>query len=293
VLAGKVMSENRAWLEQKLRRAVSRAVAAFGMIDHGDRILVAVSGGKDSHTMLHLLRLLQKKAPVSFELLAVNIDQGHPGYPADVLCDYMAREQIDFRLIREDTYSIVVDKIPAGKTYCSLCSRLRRGILYRVARELGCNKIALGHHRDDVLQTLFLNMMFAGQLGAMPARLVADEGRLIVIRPLVYCAEEDIRSFSELVGFPILPCDLCGSQDQLQRKVVARLLDEIERGRPGTKRVMLSALHNVRPSHLLDRALQDGCARAMAIDEGEGPEADGPEHANSAPSVRIAALVRD
>jgi tRNA 2-thiocytidine biosynthesis protein TtcA len=287
------MSENRAGLEQKLRRAVSRAVAAFAMIDHGDRILVAVSGGKDSHTMLHLLRLLQKKAPVSFELLAVNIDQGHPGYPADILCDYMAREQIDFRLIREDTYSIVVDKIPAGKTYCSLCSRLRRGILYRVARELGCNKIALGHHRDDVLQTLFLNMMFAGQLGAMPARLVADEGRLIVIRPLVYCAEEDIRSFSELVGFPILPCDLCGSQDQLQRKVVARLLDEIERGRPGTKRVMLSALHNVRPSHLLDRALQDACASAIAIDAVAGPEADGSEHADGAPSVRIAALVRD
>src|SRR6202167_485760 len=190
-------------LEKKLGGDMARAVTRFAMIEDGDRILVAVSGGKDSYTMLHLLRELQRKAPVGFSLKVVNVDQGHPGYPAQLLRDYMAREGHDFTMIEEDTYSIVTEKIPPGKTYCSLCSRLRRGILYRVAKELGCNKIALGHHRDDVLQTLFLNMMFAGQLGAMPARLLADGGRLVVVRPLVYCDEEDIRVFSDLVGFPI------------------------------------------------------------------------------------------
>ena len=194
-------------LEKKLSRAASRAIADFSLIAEGDRILVAVSGGKDSYTMLHLLRALQRKAPVSFALRVVNVDQGHPGYPGHLLREYMAREGYDFTMIEEDTYSIVTEKIPAGKTYCSLCSRLRRGILYRVARELGCNKIALGHHRDDVLQTLLLNMIFAGQLAAMPPRLVADGGAVTVVRPLVYCAEDDIRAFSTLAGFPILPCD--------------------------------------------------------------------------------------
>src|ERR1700691_4928418 len=216
-------------LEKKLGGDMARAVTRFAMIEDGDRILVAVSGGKDSYTMLHLLRALQRRAPVQFSLKVVNVDQGHPGYPGHVLREYMAREGHDFTMIEEDTYSIVTDKIPAGKTYCSLCSRPRRGILYRVAKELGCNKIALGHHRDDVLQTLFLNMMFAGQLGAMPARLVADEGRLIVIRPLVYCAEEDIRALAALAAFPTIPCDLCGAQPQLQRKAVGRMLDELER----------------------------------------------------------------
>ncbi len=241
-------------LEKKLARAMGRAIGDFNMIAEGDRILVAVSGGKDSYTMLHLLRELAAKAPVRFELEVVNIDQGHPGYPADVLRDYMAREGYRFTMIEEDTYSIVTEKIPENKTYCSLCSRLRRGILYRVAGELRCNKIALGHHRDDVIQTFFLNLMFSGQIAAMPPKLVATGGH-IVLRPLVYCAEEDIAAFAEAKKFPILPCDLCGSQDNLQRKVVGRMLDQLERDRPGTKSVMLGALQHVRPSHLLDRNL--------------------------------------
>ena len=241
--------------ERKLGRAISRAIADFRMIEDGDRIMVCVSGGKDSYTMLHLLRALQKKAPVDFELKVVNIDQGHPGYPADVLRGYMARESYDFTMIEEDTYSFVTEKIPATKTFCSLCSRLRRGILYRVSRELGCTKIALGHHRDDVLQTLLLNLLFAGQLAAMSPKLIADGGRQIVIRPLVYCAEEDIRAFSDALKFPILPCDLCGSQDNLQRKIVGRMIDDLEAKTPGTKQIMLAALQNVRPGALLDQGL--------------------------------------
>jgi tRNA 2-thiocytidine biosynthesis protein TtcA len=253
---------------RKLGRAVSRAIADFDLIGDGDCILVAVSGGKDSYTMLHLLRELQRKAPVRFDLKVVNVDQGHPGYPGNVLREYMAREGYDFTMIEEDTYSIVTEKIPAGKTYCSLCSRLRRGILYRVAAEMGCNKIALGHHRDDVLQTLMLNLLFAGQLAAMPPKLLANEGQRIVIRPLVYCCEEDIRAFSAEMEFPILPCDLCGSQEQLQRKQIAKLLDGFERDRPGTKASMLAALQNVRPTHLLDRELWSSLGIRAALDEG-------------------------
>jgi tRNA 2-thiocytidine biosynthesis protein TtcA len=258
-------------VERRLTRAMGKAITDFGMIGDGDRIMVAVSGGKDSYTMLDLLRGLQKRAPVRYELLVVNIDQGHPGYPADVLREYMAREAYDFRMIEENTYAIVTEKIPPGKTYCSLCSRLRRGILYRVARELGCNKIALGHHRDDVLQTLFLNLFFAGQLAAMPPLLIAQNETQIVIRPLVYCAEEDIRAYSQTKAFPILPCDLCGSQDNLQRKVVGRMIDRLEEEHPGIKGVMLAALQNVRPTHLLDKSLWQKLGTAAAR-ELEGAE---------------------
>jgi tRNA 2-thiocytidine biosynthesis protein TtcA len=260
----------RARVERRLTRAISRAIADYHMIDEGDRILVAVSGGKDSYTMLHLLRELEARAPVSFTLKAVNIDQGHPGFPAERLSGYMDREGYDFRMVHEDTYSIVTDKIPEGKTYCPLCSRLRRGILYRIAGELECNKIALGHHRDDVLQTLLLNLLFAGQLAAMPPKLVANEGRTTVIRPLVYCAEEDVAAFSEELKFPILPCDLCGSQDNLQRKIVGQMITDWETRRPGTKQVMLAALRNVRPSHLLDAGLWKSLGIAAAAED-EGP----------------------
>ncbi len=241
-------------LERRISRAFARAVTDFGMLAEGDRVMVCVSGGKDSYAMLDRFRELQKRAPVRFELKVVNVDQGHPGYPAQTLVDYMDREKYDFTMVKEDTYSIVTEKIPEGKTFCSLCSRLRRGILYRVARELGCTKIALGHHRDDVLQTLLLNLFFAGQLAAMPPVMVSQEGQ-VVIRPLLYCAEEDLSAYAALKEFPILPCDLCGSQDMLQRKIVGRMLDDLEAKTPGTKQIMLAATQNVRPSHLLDRDL--------------------------------------
>ena len=237
------------------------------MIEDGDRILCAVSGGKDSYTMLELLRRLAARAPVHFTLKVVNVDQGHPGFPATRLSDYMEREGYDFRMVHEDTYSIVTDRISAGKTYCSLCSRLRRGILYRVAGELGCNKIALGHHRDDILETLLLNLLFAGQLATMPPKLVANKGRTTVIRPLAYCAEEDVAVYSKARAFPIIPCDLCGSQDNLQRNVVGEMITEWERRRPGTRAVMLAALQNVRPSHLLDAGLWKTLGLSAAIED--------------------------
>jgi len=239
-------------LERRLARDVGTAIRDFDLLHDGDRVMVAVSGGKDSYTMLHLLRRFAKSAPIGVELVAVNVDQGHPGYPVDTLRNYLSREGYEHRVVFEDTYSIVKEKVPEGKTYCSLCSRLRRGILYALAKELRCTKIALGHHRDDALATLMLNLVFSGQLKSMPPKLLSDDGENVVIRPLIFCDEKQIARFAELQNFPILPCDLCGSQENLQRKQMQRLLDQLETTNAGTKASMLAALRNVRPTHLFD-----------------------------------------
>jgi tRNA 2-thiocytidine biosynthesis protein TtcA len=260
-------------LEQRLLREVGRACKRYRLIEAGDRILVAVSGGKDSYGMLHLLRLLQRRAPVGFSLVAVNLDQGHPGYPGHLLEGWLREQGYEHRMIRRDTYSIVTEKIPAGKTYCSLCSRLRRGILYDVAQAQGCSKIALGHHRDDVIETLMLNLLYAGQIKAMPPRLRSDDGRNVVIRPLVSCAEEDLAALAAEQGFPILPCDLCGSQENLQRKRIKRMLAELSAENPNVKGNLYAALGNVRPSHLLDARLREAVGLDPATTDLEPGEA--------------------
>lgn len=266
---------------------MAKAITDFAMIADGDRILCAVSGGKDSYAMHALLADLMRRAPVQFSMIAVNIDQGHPGYPGHMLRDYMTSAGHEFMMVAEDTYSIVTDKIPEGKTYCSLCSRLRRGILYRLARELRCTKIALGHHRDDAITTLFLNLIFSGQLKAMPPKLIADDGENVVIRPLIYCAEDDLAAFAAEQQFPIIPCDLCGSQENLQRKAVSRMLADLDARHPGARRNMLAALGNVRPTHLFDKGLwaRLGLQIAEAGDEAE-------TSTGSAEVIPAAALLR-
>jgi tRNA 2-thiocytidine biosynthesis protein TtcA len=250
-------------LEKKLLSAVAKASSDFRLLEPGDRVMVAVSGGKDSHCMLHLLRELQKKAPFDFSIFALNVDQGHPGFPSELLPEYLGREGYEHVIVKEDTYSVVTEKVPEGKTYCSLCSRLRRGILYTQAQKLGATKIALGHHRDDVIETLMLNLLYAGQLKAMPARLRSDDGRNVVIRPLVYCSEAELTELAELKQFPIIPCDLCGSQDNLKRKQVKQLLTTLNDQNPTVRANVFAALANVRPTHLFDTDLR----RAMGIDE--------------------------
>jgi tRNA 2-thiocytidine biosynthesis protein TtcA len=254
-----------------LLRDAGRAIADFKLIEPQDRIMVAMSGGKDSYSLLAVLQALQRRAPIRFELVAVHLDQGHPGYDGAPLRAFLEANGVEHRILSEDTYSIVTEKIPEGKTYCSLCSRLRRGILYGAAAELGCNKIALGHHRDDALETLLLNLFFAGKLASMPARLVSDDGAHVVIRPLIYCAEETLARFAAARAFPILPCNLCGSQSEAQRKQMKALLGRLEAEHPHLRQSMLAALGNVVPSHLLDADLRKDAAAAAPATRPEVP----------------------
>ncbi|HEX7043108.1 MAG TPA: tRNA 2-thiocytidine(32) synthetase TtcA [Burkholderiales bacterium] len=265
-------------LAKRLRRLVGQAIEDFAMIEAGDRVMVCLSGGKDSHALLDILLALQAKAPVPFELVAYNLDQRQPGFPEHVLPEYLAGRGVPFRIEARDTYSVVRRVIPEGKTMCSLCSRLRRGNIYRAATELGCSKIALGHHREDILETFFLNMFYGSRLKAMPPKLLSDDGRHIVIRPLAYCSEEDLAEYARLKGFPIIPCNLCGTQPNLQRQAIKEMLKQWERKFPGRIENIFRALQNVAPSHLADRRLFDftGLRPAPAAMHGEtGSAAEG------------------
>jgi tRNA 2-thiocytidine biosynthesis protein TtcA len=242
---------------KNLRRDVGRAIADFDMIADGDLVMVCLSGGKDSYTLLDILSSLQRHAPINFELHAVNLDQKQPGFPEHVLPEYLENLGVSYKILEQDTYSIVTDKVPEGKTFCGLCSRLRRGILYNYAESIGANKIALGHHRDDIVETLFLNMFYGGKLKAMPPKLLSDDRRNIVIRPLAYCKEAEISRYAKLAGFPIIPCNLCGSQDNLQRQAIKNMLQGWQREHPGRVETIFRAICNVSPSQLADSELFD------------------------------------
>ncbi|ATC98569.1 MULTISPECIES: tRNA 2-thiocytidine(32) synthetase TtcA [Pseudoalteromonas] len=258
-------------LQKRLRRFTGQAIADFNMIEEGDRIMVCLSGGKDSYTLLDILQNLQRSAPVNFELFAINLDQKQPGFPEHILPEYLESLGIEFKIVEEDTYSIVKDKIPEGKTTCSLCSRLRRGILYRTAKEMGATKIALGHHRDDMIETMFLNMFYGGKLKGMPAKLLSDDGQHMVIRPLAYCKEKDIVKYAEAREFPIIPCNLCGSQENLQRKHIKAMLNEWDKTHPGRVETIFTSMQNVVPSHLADPSIFNFAElnKDSQIDEGD------------------------
>ena len=258
-------------LRGRLEHHVGKAIADFNMIEEGDTVMVCMSGGKDSYTLLEILRALQRRAPIDFRVIVMNLDQRQPGFPEHVLPEYFKSIGVEYRIEAQDTYSIVKEKIPEGKTTCSLCSRLRRGIIYRVAQEMGANKIALGHHRDDMIETLFLNMFFGGKLKAMPPKLVTDKGDHIVIRPLAYCAEKDIARFARGMEFPLIPCNLCGSQENMQRKNIKGMLAAWEQQYPGRSQTIFTAMQNIAPSHLLDGRLFDfkGLQPGDAVTEGD------------------------
>jgi tRNA 2-thiocytidine biosynthesis protein ttcA len=262
-------------LQKRLRRNVGNAIADFGMIEDGDKVMVCLSGGKDSYTLLDILLNLQQSAPIKFDIVAVNLDQKQPGFPEHVLPEYLKSIGVDYKIVQENTYGIVKEKIPEGKTTCSLCSRLRRGILYRTATELGATKIALGHHRDDMLATLFLNMFYGGKMKSMPPKLISDDGKQIVIRPLAYCKEKDIEKYAIVKEFPIIPCNLCGSQPNLQRQVVKEMLNTWDRQYPGRLETMFSAMQNITLSHMCDPKLFDfkGIKHGQLIDGIEGDTA--------------------
>lgn len=260
-------------LQKRLRSGVGRAVVDYNMIEEGDRVMVCLSGGKDSYTLLSILQSLQRNAPISFELVAVNLDQKQPGFPEHVLPDYLKTLGIEYYIIDRDTYSVVKSKIPEGKTTCSLCSRLRRGTLYGFAEDIGATKVALGHHKDDIVNTMFLNMFHGSKLSAMPPKLLSDDGRNIVIRPLAYCREKDIVRYAEIMEFPIIPCNLCGSQDNLQRQMIKQMLNDWEKSHPSRIEAIFTALQNVAPSQLADRTLFD--FEHLALDRrGERKEYD-------------------
>jgi tRNA 2-thiocytidine biosynthesis protein TtcA len=258
-------------LRKRLRRQVGEAIADYALIEAGDRVMVCLSGGKDSYGLLDILLALKEAAPVPFSIIAVNLDQKQPGFPAHVLPDYLRSRGVPFHIAEQDTYSVVKRLVPEGATLCSLCSRLRRGVLYRVAGELGATKIALGHHRDDIMATFFLNLFFGGKMKTMPPKLVSDDGKHVVIRPLAHVRERDLARYAELRAFPIIPCNLCGSQEQLQRKQVAAMLGDWERRFPGRLESIFNAMRSVVPTHLLDRSLQDFSAvRATGAPDAAG-----------------------
>ena len=261
-------------LQKRLRREVGNAIVDYNMIEQGDRVMVCLSGGKDSYTMLDILGSLQRSAPIEFELMAVNLDQGHPGYPKHVLPDYLRERGIVFDMIDVDTYSTVKRVVPEGKTQCGLCSRLRRGILYGYAEEHGMTKIALGHHRDDIIETLFLNLFYGGKLKAMPPKLRSDDGRHIVIRPLAYCREKDIVRYAQARAFPIIPCNLCGSQANLQRQAIKEMLQAWDQQFPGRLETVFRALQHIAPSQLADRALFDFAGLAVTAAPARAEAAD-------------------
>ncbi len=255
-------------LQKRIYRNAGKAVGDFNMIEDGDKVMVCLSGGADSYTMLNTLLYLQRVAPIKFSLVAVNLDQKQPGFPEDVLPTYLNQLGIEYRIVEEDTYSIVKDKIPAGKTTCSLCSRLRRGILYRTAKELGATRIALGHHADDIVETLFLNMFYGSRMKTMPPKLISDDRQNIVIRPLAYCREKDIKRFAEVMEFPIIPCNLCGSQENLQRQAIKQMLAEWEKQTPGRIDNIFKAICNVTPSHLADPTIFNFTDLSLERDQG-------------------------